>query len=74
MALSDRLKDVTSASVCVFQQMLNKMPKEDLEALAQAFKDGLPWRAIQRALRAEGYKTSTEAMSSHRKGTCRCPK
>lgn len=74
MALADRLTEAHKRIPCVFQQMINAMPKPDRDALEKAMKDELPWRLIMRALRAEGYKTSTEAMSTHRKGECRCPK
>lgn len=74
MTLADRLKEVQQKLPCPFATTLASMKPEDRKALEQAFQDNLPWRAIQRALRAEGYKTSTEAMTAHRKGDCRCPK
>lgn len=73
MALADRIELAKrEKKVCPFQQMLNTMTKEDRETLVKAMKEGVPWRVLQRSLRAEGYSTSHETMTNHVRKTCRC--
>lgn len=73
MGLADRIEQAKqSKTVCPFQRLKDNMPKADRDALEKAMKEGVPWRVIQRSLRAEGYTTSHETMTNHMRNTCRC--
>lgn len=73
MTLADRIEMAKrDKKVCPFQNLLNTMTKADRETLEKAMKEGVPWRVLQRSLRAEGYVTSHETMTNHVKKTCRC--
>ena len=76
MALSDKLEEANELvrPKCAYQAMVDKMDKKDREALQAAWDKGYSQRVILRALRAEGYKTSNEAIMGHRQGQCKCPK
>lgn len=76
MALSDKLNDLTKKdpTVCAYQSLFLGLSKEDQTALTEAWQKNIPARVVLQALRSEGYKTSNEAISNHRKGTCKCPK
>jgi hypothetical protein len=76
MALSDKLEEANELvrPKCAYQSMVDKMDKKDREALQAAWDKGYSQRVILRALRAEGYKTSNEAIMGHRTGQCKCPK
>lgn len=74
MSLKDRFAEAAKGEPCPYQLMVNSLPPTEQEALAKAWKDGLSQRLILRALRAEGYKTSNEAIMAHKTGNCRCPK
>jgi len=74
MSLKDRFAEAAKGEPCPYQSMVNALPKSEQEALAQAWASGMSKRLILRALRAEGYKTSNEAIYAHQTGNCRCPK
>lgn len=74
MTLRDRFEKESIKPPCVYMLMVNAMPETDQKVLAQAWADGVSQRTILRVLRAEGYKTSNEAILAHRTGTCKCPK
>jgi hypothetical protein len=76
MALFDKLEEVNELvrPKCAYQVMVNKMTEADRTALQAAWDKGYSQRVILRALRAEGFKTSNEAIVAHRTGQCKCPK
>jgi hypothetical protein len=77
MGLADKLeqiKETVNGTKCAYVLMIEAMPKEEREALETAWGKGYSQRIILRALRAEGYKTSNESITSHRQGNCKCPK
>jgi hypothetical protein len=77
MGLADKLEQLNvtvNATKCVYQLMVDSMPKSEQEALQAAWDKGYSQRIILRALRAEGYKTSNEAIQGHRQGSCKCLK
>ena len=76
MALSDKLEEANELvrPKCPYQVMVDNMSETDRAALQDAWDKGYSQRVILRALRAEGYKTSNEAIMGHRTGQCKCPK
>lgn len=74
MSLKDRLTEATQPQPCAYVITVNSMPEEDQKVLAEAWTKGISQRTILRALRAEGYKTSNEAILAHRTGACKCAK
>ena len=52
--------------------MLEEMKPDDVKALENAWAKGYSQRLILQALRAEGYKTSNEAIRAHKTETCKC--
>jgi hypothetical protein len=74
MALKDRFEKEAIKLPCAYVNTVNSMPEADQKALAEAWANGISRRVILRVLRAEGYKTSNEAIMAHRSGTCKCPK
>ena len=75
MGLANKLEQINAKpEKCVYQLMVDAMPKEEREALEAAWAKGYSQRLILRALRSEGYKTSNEAILGHRSGSCKCPK
>jgi hypothetical protein len=76
MALSDKLEEANELvrPKCAYQTMVDNMSEADRLALQAAWDKGYSQRVILRALRAEGYKTSNEAIMGHRTGQCKCPK
>jgi len=76
MALFEKLEEANELvkPKCAYQSMVDKMNETDRAALQVAWEKGYSQRVILRALRAEGYKTSNEAIMGHRTGQCKCPK
>ena len=78
MGLADQLEAFNNETIkrrqCPYKTLLESMSKEDLQALQEAIDKGYSMNVILRALRAEGYKTSNEALSAHKKGRCSCAK
>jgi len=79
MSLEKKLEELMASQkpyskFCAYQMVLNTMPDKDLKALDDAWERGLSANIIVKALRAEGYKTTPEAIRHHRKGLCKCPK
>jgi hypothetical protein len=78
MALADKLEELANrprkSSGCAYRSLYNSLPKKDQEALDKAWEKGIPMNLIVKALRQEGYKTSSDSMRAHRKGDCQCPK
>jgi hypothetical protein len=76
MALSDKLEEANELvrPKCPYKLMVDNMSETDRAALQAAWNKGYSQRVILRALRAEGYKTSNEAIMGHRTGQCKCPK
>ena len=74
MTLKDRFAQADVHQPCAYMITVNAMTPEDQKALAEAWDKGMSQRTILRVLRAEGYKTSNEAIMAHRKGQCKCVK
>jgi len=77
MGLADKIEQISetvNGTKCVYQVMVDAMPKDEQEALQAAWDKGYSQRIILRALRSEGYKTSNEAIQGHRSGSCKCQK
>jgi hypothetical protein len=76
MALFDKLEEANELvrPKCAYKSMVDSMNETDFAALQAAWEKGYSQRVILRALRAEGYKTSNEAIMGHRTGQCKCPK
>lgn len=76
MALSDKLSDLMKKdpTVCAYQALFLSLNEEDQISLTEAWQKNIPARIVLQALRSEGHRTSNEAISNHRKGTCKCPK
>ncbi len=50
------------------------MPASDQKAIDQAVAKNFPTSLLVQAIRAEGYKTSSDALRLHFKGQCKCQK
>jgi hypothetical protein len=74
MTLADRYKQTIVNQICPYMLTVNSMTAEDQKTLEEMWAQGISQRTILRCLRAEGYKTSNEAILAHRTGTCKCPK
>jgi hypothetical protein len=74
MTLADRYKQTIVNQICPYMTTVNSMTAEDQKTLEEMWAQGISQRTILRLLRAEGYKTSNEAIMAHRKGECKCPK
>jgi hypothetical protein len=76
MALFDKLEEANELvrPKCAYQFMVDNMNEADRAALQGAWDKGYSQRVILRALRADGFKTSNEAIMAHRTGQCKCPK
>jgi hypothetical protein len=79
MSLEKKLEELANSQkpyskFCAYQMVLNSMPDKDKKVLDEAWSKGLSANIIVKALRAEGYKTTPEAIRLHRKGVCKCPK
>jgi len=79
MTLQKKLEELTAkqkpySKFCAYQMVLNSMPEKDKKTLDEAWERGLSANIIVKALRAEGYKTTPEAIRYHRRGLCKCPK
>jgi hypothetical protein len=74
VSLEDRLTKKVTVKICAFQRMVEAMPKADRVALDKARENGIAQEVIYRALKAEGYKTSKDAITAHKLGECCCPK
>ena len=79
MALEDRLKNMADNRIrpdtyCPYQTMYDALNPLDKEALDNAWAKGYSQNIVLLALRAEGIKSSNEAIRAHRNGLCKCPK
>jgi len=78
MALSeaiDMLRVLRTPNLrCPYKILYDSLLPEDKKAIDNAWEKGYSLNIIMRALRNEGYKTSNESLSAHRRGTCPCPK
>lgn len=68
------IKQKMFSPFCVFKLMIDTMPEKDRKALHDAWAKGYSANIILKALRAEGYKATSESIRAHLKGLCRCPK
>ncbi len=79
MPLADRIEQLANERqrpvyYCPYQVMYEALNSEDQKALDDAWAKGYSANTILMALRAEGIKSSNEAIRTHRKGMCKCPK
>lgn len=76
MGLSESINKFSSGldSICPFQQLLNKLTKEDQAVIDNAFTRGVSGYAVCKALRSEGYRIAEVSVYDHRKQICRCYK
>lgn len=79
MALADRLNELhkvktRKADFCPYMAMYDSLTPENRKALDEAWAKGFSANLILSALRAEGIKSSNEAIRLHFKGLCKCPK
>jgi hypothetical protein len=80
MSLSDRLEEMAKASrkvpspYCAFQALYNSLPPADQKVIDGAVTKKFPVSLLVQALRAEGYKTSSDAVRIHLSGQCKCLK
>jgi len=80
MSLADKLKEIQLASTrkytefCPYQELYNSLDDKDQKTLDNAWAKNYPVNLIVKALRADGHKTSSDAVRAHTNGTCRCPK
>lgn len=76
MGLADRIQEIDDSinkKKCAYALMVQSMTEPERKALQEAWDNGVSGRIILRALRAEGYKTSNEAILGHKSGSCKCP-
>ena len=79
MSLEKAIEELASkqkpySKYCAWQMTINALSEKDRKALDEAFAKGYSANIIVKALRAEGHKTTAEAIRSHKKGMCKCPK
>jgi cell division inhibitor SulA len=78
MGLAERMEEILKSQrpsgPCAYQALYDYLPKEEQKALDEAIKKGMAQSVIIRALRAEGYKCSSDTMRAHFKAQCKCPK
>jgi hypothetical protein len=77
MGLADRLEKfdpILKDTYCAYQAMYEALKPEDRQALDAAWQKGYSANVVLNALRAEGIKSSNEAIRRHRQGACKCPR
>jgi hypothetical protein len=77
MALADQLKSMDRTrkeNFCAYKEMYDALSPADKKALDEAWEKGFSANVVLMALRAEGIKSSNEAIRRHRIGACACPK
>jgi hypothetical protein len=80
MSLSDRIEEMSKKSskmpspYCVYQSLYNRLPVADQKAIDEAVAKNFPTSLLVQAIRAEGHKTSSDAVRLHFKGQCKCQK
>lgn len=79
MALSDKFEVLlashkVNSPFCAYGQLYASLNDKDKKALDEAWAKGYSANLVVNALRADGHKTSAEAIRKHRTGNCHCPK
>lgn len=79
MSLAETIEEIAKSKVkiqkeCAWMFLYNSLPKDDAKAVDDALAKNYPVSLIIRALRAEGYKTSSDAIRAHLHKACKCPK
>jgi hypothetical protein len=77
MALAKKLQEIGESrnkSICYYKKMYDSLSPEDQKALDEAWAKKYSANEILMALRAEGIKSSNEAIRKHRIGACGCQK
>lgn len=75
MALAKKLQEIGESrnrNVCYYKKMYDSLAPEDQKALDDAWAKKYSANEILMALRAEGIKSSNEAIRKHRIGACSC--
>jgi hypothetical protein len=76
MALADKLKEIetkrNTKNACAYMAMYESLSPADQKALDEAWNKGYSANEVLNALRAEGVKSSNEAIRRHRKNMCAC--
>jgi hypothetical protein len=75
MTLEDAIEKVRykkQDSPCPFGVIIEKLSKEDKDALHKAIEKRIPDVTLANALRKEGYRIAEISISTHRRGVCRC--
>ena len=75
MTLADQLASIEkNLNNCAYAKMYNALSPADKKALDEAWLKKYSQNTVLMALRAEGIKSSNEAIRRHRIGACPCPK
>ena len=81
MSLEDKLIEMAKANTsrrnsiyCAYQELYNSLDDKDKKSLDAAWAKNYPVNLVVKAIRADGHKTSSDAVRAHKIGTCRCPK
>ena len=77
MALADKLASMDRTiknNDCAYKVMYDSLSPTDRKALDEAWAKGFSANVVLMALRAEGIKSSNEAIRRHRIGACKCLK
>lgn len=75
MGLAKKLQEIGESrnrNVCYYKKMYDSLSPEDQKALDDAWAKKYSANEILMALRAEGIKSSNEAIRRHRIGACGC--
>lgn len=77
MALAKKLQEIgesrrNGTNICYYKKMYDSLTPEDQKALDEAWAKKYSANEILMALRAEGIKSSNEAIRRHRIGACGC--
>ena len=74
MALKDAIArhSYRRNDVCPVTRLIERLSKEDQEALEEAIKNNIAVYAIAKALRSEGHRIAELTVGEHIKQNCRC--
>jgi hypothetical protein len=77
MGLADKLASMDRTrkeNYCAYRVMYESLSPADRKALDEAWAKGYSANVVLMALRAEGIRSSNEAIRRHKLGGCPCPK
>jgi hypothetical protein len=76
MSIADKLEEIAGklhqSKDCAYKVLYERLPKQDQEALDNAWAKGYSINTILNAIRSEGHKSSNETLRAHKNRTCRC--